>query len=122
MLRQLLVTSILLIGVRLHTQKAYASTTINYSSACKYFNSRGELQVSTTCQVNWGTLGVSGGARYIVTFPNGAEIEVYIYTNGEVETNGISSSVSYRNNNVVIKTIEGEVFIFKRGGQNRLGL
>ena len=80
---------------------------------CKYLAPNGEIQVSTICSVNFGTLGISGGARFIVTFPNNSQIVVYDYVNGKAETNGIPSDVSVAGGNVVVATNNGEIFIFK---------
>lgn len=92
---------------------AVASTTEDYSSPCKYFNSDGNLQASNTCNVNFGTLSVAGGARFIVTFPNGAEIVVILPVDGEAETNGIPSDIAIAGGNVVVATEQGEIFIFR---------
>lgn len=92
--------------------KAQASTTVNYSSSCKYIDPKGIIQINTTCQVNFGTLGVSGGARYIITFPNGAEVTVYISQDDSVEANGITSDAAIAGGNVVITTEQGEIFIY----------
>ncbi|MGV0025943.1 hypothetical protein [Phormidesmis priestleyi] len=110
MLYRLFVLSILL---SIFPTVTYASTTVNYPSPCKYFDKRGTLKASTTCQINFGTLGASGGARFIVTFPGRAEVVIYLYINGKVETNQISSKAAIAGGNIVIATEEGEIFIFK---------
>jgi hypothetical protein len=93
---------------------AQASTTMIYTSPCRYINTQGKVKASTKCNINFGTLSAAGGARYIVTFPNKAEIAVYIQTNGSATTNGIKSKVVMEGNNVVVTTKEGEMFIFKQ--------
>lgn len=92
---------------------ARASTTVDYTSSCKYFDAIGILQVDTTCRINTGSLGAGGGARYIVSFPNQTEVVVYIYQDGKAETNGIPSDIAIAGGNVVIATDEGEIFIFR---------
>jgi len=92
--------------------KAQASTTVNYLSSCKYIDSKGIIQVDSTCQVNFGMLGVSGGGRYIITFPNGTKVTVYISQDDSVEVNGINSDAAIAGGNVVITTEQGEIFIY----------
>ena len=114
MLRNLLAISIMSIfSIGFEPYVADASTTVDYSSPCKYLNTSGNLQSSTTCNVNFGILGVDGGTRFIVTFPNGAEIVVYDHLSGKAETNGIPSDVAVAGGNVVVATEEGEIFIFR---------
>lgn len=93
---------------------AQAGTTTTYISPCRYINTQGKVKASTKCNVNFGTLSAAGGARYIVTFPNKAEIAVYIQANGSATTNGIKSKVVMEGNNVVVTTKEGEIFTFKQ--------
>ena len=93
---------------------AQASTTVNYSSPCKYFDKSGTLRANATCKINFGTLSAQGGARFIVTFPNQAEVVIYIGTDGKVEANRIPSQAAMSGGNVVIATSEGEIFIFKQ--------
>ena len=95
---------------------AQASTTVNYSSPCKYFDKSGTLRAATTCQINFGTLSARGGARFIITFPDQAEVVIYISTDGKVEANRVPSQAAIAGGNVVIATNKGEIFIFK---QNR---
>ncbi len=95
---------------------AQASTTVNYPSPCKYFDKSGTLRAATTCKINFGTLSVRGGTRFIVTFPDRAEVVIYIGTDGKVEANRVPSKAAISGGNVVIATNEGEIFIFK---QNR---
>lgn len=103
---------IIALEVILNPQLANASTTVDYSSPCKYFDASGKLQFSGTCSVNFGTLGVQGGARFIVTFPNSAEVT--IYNDGqEAFANHASADVAVAGDNVVVATVEGEIFIFK---------
>jgi hypothetical protein len=106
--------SVLTLLFTLLPSAAYASTTIEYSSPCKYFNKAGTLKASTTCRVNYGTLSARGGARFIVTFPDRAKVTIYLYTDGKVETNQIPSQAAIAGGNVVIATEEGEIFIFKQ--------
>ena len=92
---------------------ANANTTVEYPSQCEYFNAEGTLQASTTCNVNFGIIGVDRGTRYILTFPDGAEVWIYDYVDGGTEANGIPSDMAVAGGNVVLATEEGEVFIFK---------
>jgi hypothetical protein len=94
-------------------QIANASTTADYKSPCKYFNAKGFLQANSTCNVKFTTLGVSGGARFIVYFPDGSVILVYDARDGKARTNDIPSDVAIAGGNVVVATEEGEIFIFK---------
>lgn len=103
---------IIALEVIFHPQLNNASTTVNYSSACKYFDASGKLRFTGTCRVNYGTLGVQGGARFIVAFPNGAEVTVY--DDGQkASANNISADVAVAGGNVVVATDEGEIFIFQ---------
>ncbi|MGF1522496.1 MAG: hypothetical protein ACFBSF_09295 [Leptolyngbyaceae cyanobacterium] len=86
---------------------------MDYSSPCEYFNAEGNLQASTTCNVNFGIIGVDRGTRFVLTFPDGAEVWIYDYVDGETEANGIPSEMAIAGGNVVLATEEGEVFIFK---------
>lgn len=92
-------------------QLVSASTTIDYSSPCKYFDVRGDLRFSGTCKVNYGTLGVQGGARFILTFPNGAEVTIYD-SRQQASVNNISADLAIAGGNVVVATDEGEIFYF----------
>lgn len=92
---------------------ANASTTVNYKSPCKYIDTTGRLRANQTCNVNFGTISAKGGARYIVTFPNGAEITIVQTADGQTTTNRIPSSLAIAGGNIVDATEEGEIFIFK---------
>lgn len=108
----ILPTIIVAFGVIFNSQFTNASTTVDYSSPCKYFNAQGKLKFSGTCQVNFGTLGVQGGARFIMTFPNGAEVIIYD-KNQIASANNIPADIAIAGGNIVVTTDEGEIFIFK---------
>ncbi|MEL6381052.1 MAG: hypothetical protein AAFQ89_00985 [Cyanobacteria bacterium J06626_18] len=97
----------------LGSRVANASTTVDYSSPCEYFNAEGTLQATTTCNVNFGIIGVDQGTRFILTFPDGAEVWIYDYVDGETQANGVPSDMAIAGDNVVLATEDGEVFIFK---------
>jgi hypothetical protein len=91
------------------------STSVTYSSPCHYFNTNGELQSSTTCSINFGIVGQTNQARFIVSFPDGvSEVTIFANANNPKATaNDIPSEVATGGGNIVVATVEGEVFIFK---------
>jgi hypothetical protein len=97
---------------------AYASTTIEYKSLCKYFNSKGVLKFKSTCKVNWGTLGVKCGERFILTFPNGSEVWIYSPIDGTSTANDIEAKISIEDKRILVKTKEKEIFIFNAPPEN----
>ncbi|MDJ0729601.1 MAG: hypothetical protein QNJ33_06360 [Crocosphaera sp.] len=109
-----LITSFISIGIILliHPLRTYGSTTVDYSSFCHYIDSKGQLSTSTTCQVNFGIVGVDRGLRFILTFPNGAEVWIYDLK-GKCTANNIPCKLMISGNNVAVITEEGEVFVFR---------
>lgn len=90
------------------------STSVEYPSPCHYIAPNGELKASETCNITYGLIGVTGNSRYIVSFPNKAEVVVIEYANGEATANEIKCEVAVAgNNNVVVATVQGEVFVFQ---------
>ncbi len=104
--------SAIFIGLRI--QGADAGDTVNYQSPCKYFDKSGSLKVSTTCRVVFKTLDIERATLFVVIFPDGAQITVYNRANGKAETNNILSDVAIAGRNVVVATVEDEIFIFNR--------
>jgi len=95
-----------------------ASTTADYRSSCKYFTANNILQADTTCNIKFTTLGVSGGARFILYFPDGSIVLVFAPQNGKARANNIPSQVAIAGGNVLVGTDEGEIFIFKTYTRN----
>ena len=92
---------------------ANASTTMEYESSCEYFDAKGK-QLSKTCIVNFGIIGVDRGLRYILMFPNKTEVWIYHYSeSGETKANGIPASIAFGKNKVVVVTEQDEIFIFE---------
>lgn len=93
------------------TQEAYSSTTTDTNSKCVYVDPKGDVRLSTACNVNFGILSVDGGARYILTFPNKTQVTIYETKEGST-VNGIHSEIAHGNGQIAAVTKKGEVFIF----------
>ena len=93
-----------------------ASTTLEYTAQCQYFNARQVLKYSGKCHANWGAVMLNlkeAYERYILTYPNSAEIVVYINSDGSVTVNDIPAiSLKSKKGFEKVITTEGEVFGF----------
>lgn len=105
-------TLIIALEVIFNSRLLSASTTIDYSSTCQYLDTLGKVRFTGTCKVNYGTLGIEGGIRFILAFPNGAEVIIYD-DKEKASANNISADVAVAGGNIVVATEEGEIFIFK---------
>lgn len=102
---------------------ASASTTIEYDAECKYFDAKKILKYSGNCHFNWG-VGMlpdpnnDSYERYIMTYPNGNEVWIYIYANGSATVNDIAAtSVKAKKGYRKVMTTQGEVFEFTKGAE-----
>ena len=102
---------------------AYASTTLEYDAECKYFDAQKVLKFSGTCHFNWG-VGMlpdpdnDSYERYIMSFPNGNEVWIYINANRSATVNDISAvSLKSKKGYRKVRTIQGEVFEFTKGSE-----
>ncbi len=103
--------------------QAVAGTTIEYEAHCNYVNAKNVLKYSGTCKANWGVGMFADNLsqtyqRYIITYPNGAEIVVFTYGNNEGVVNDIPAKLLAPKNGLErIKTVEGERFEFTKGSE-----
>ncbi len=105
------------LGFALLPQSALASTTVTYSAHCKYYNSAKQLRYSGKCEGNWGVVmhqdDDGSYQRYIMTYPNGSSIVVYIDSSGSAYVNDIPATpVKARKGYERLVTSQGEVFEF----------
>ncbi len=114
--------AIFLTTVGLIAQSAFASTTIEYPAHCKYYNSAKQLKYSGKCHGNWG-VGMnpddnSTYQRYILTYPNGSEVWIYINSNGSASVNNIPAiPIKARKGYEKVMTAQGEIFEFTEGSE-----
>lgn len=102
-----------------------ASTTLEYDGECKYFDAKKVLKYAGACHFNWG-VGMlpdpdnDSYERYIMTYPNGNEVWIYINANGTATVNDIAAtSLKTKNGFRKVKTTQGEVFEFTKGAEPR---
>ena len=100
---------------------ASASTTLEYDAQCKYSNAKKVLKYSGKCHFNWGVgmgVGDSTYQRYIMTYPNGNEVWIYINDDDYATVNDIPAvSLKARVGYEKVLTTEGEVFEFTKGSE-----
>jgi|26BtaG_2_1085354.scaffolds.fasta_scaffold48195_2 hypothetical protein len=122
-MKNILPAILLLTTTMLPISLASASTTIEYAAQCQYFNANKVLKYSGKCQGNWGVVAPTpedSYQRYILTYPNGNEIWIYINSDGSTTVNDIPAlSLKSRNGFEKVVTTEGEVFEFTKGGEKR---
>lgn len=100
-----------------------ASTTLEYDGECKYFDAKKVLKYAGACHFNWG-VGMlpdpdnDSYERYIMTYPNGNEVWIYINANGTASVNDITAvSLEAEKGYRKVMTTEGEVFEFTKGSE-----
>lgn len=97
-----------------------ASTTLEYSAECKYYDANQALKYSGPCKANWG-VGMNDGdgyQRYILTYPNGSEVWIYIDSEGDATVNDIAAiSLKAPQGFEKVMTTQGEVFEFTEGSE-----
>ena len=104
---------------------ASASTTLEYEGECKYFDAKKALKYSGNCHFNWGVGMLTDPnndsyERYIMTYPNGNEVWIYINADGSATVNDIAAtSVTAKDGYEKVKTIQGEAFEFTKGSKPR---
>lgn len=104
---------------------ASASTTLEYDAECKYFDAKKVLKYSGKCHFNWGVgmnpkpNGImSTYQRYIMTYPNGNKVWIFINDDGSATVNDIPGvSVKAKKDFEKIITNQGEVFEFTKGSE-----
>ncbi len=102
---------------------ASASTTLEYDGECTYFDAKAILKYSGDCRFNWG-VGMLPDPdnryyqRYIMTYPNGNDVWIYINADGSATVNDIvATSIESKEGYEKVKTIQGEIFEFTRGSE-----
>ncbi len=102
---------------------ASASTTLEYDGECKYSDAKKVSKYSGNCHFNWG-VGMlpdpdnDSYERYIMTYPNGNEVWIYINANGSASVNDIAAvSLEAEKGYRKVMTTEGEVFEFTKGSE-----
>ncbi len=102
-----------------------ASTTLEYDAKCQYADAKKVLKYAGNCHFNWGVGMLSDPdndsyERYIMTYPNGNEVWIYIYANGSATVNDIpAKSLTTKNGYRKVITTQGEVFEFTKGSEPR---
>ena len=84
---------------------------VRYSAPCRYITAEDIVAIDTSCEASFGTLGVSGGARYSAMFPSGSEIVIYVQVDGSASVNGIPAEVAFGGDKLAAVTKDGEIFI-----------
>lgn len=122
-MKNILPATLLLATTMLSVSLASASTTIEYAAQCQYFNANKVLKYSGKCHGNWGVVAPTPDEsyqRYILTYPNGNEMWIYINSDGSATVNDIPAvSLKARKGFEKVRTTEGEVFEFTKGGEKR---
>ena len=117
----ILSTVLLLSTAMMSFSIASASTTLEYDAQCKYSNAKKVLKYSGKCHFNWGVgmgVGDSTYQRYIMTYPNGNEVWIYINDDDSATVNDIPAvSLKARVGYEKVLTTEGEVFEFTKGSE-----
>ena len=122
MKNSIILVVLLLSSVLFSASIASASTTIEYEAECKYFDAKKILKYSGKCHFNWGVgmLPDDGSyERYIMTYPNGVEVWIYINADGSASVNDITAkSIKSKKGYKKVLTIQGEVFEFTKGSES----
>ncbi len=123
MMKSFLSAILMFVIAMLSLSVASASTTLEYDAKCQYTNAKTVLTYSGNCHFNWG-VGMlpdpdnDSYERYIMTFPNGNEVWIYIYANRSATVNDIAAeSVNTKKGYRKVKTIQGEIFEFTKGSE-----
>ena len=102
---------------------ASASTTLEYDGECNYSDAKKVSKYSGNCHFNWG-VGMlpdpdnASYERYIMTYPNGNEVWIYINANGSASVNDITAvSLEAEKGYRKVMTTEREVFEFTKGSE-----
>ena len=118
-------TTMLLLATLTSYSVASASTTIEYDAECKYFDAKQVLKYSGKCHGNWG-VGmnpqpngiISTYQRYIMTYPNGNEVWIFINDDDSATVNDIPAmALKAKLGYEKVKTTQGEVFEFTKGSE-----
>ena len=125
MMKRFLSATLMFVIAMLSFSLASASTTLEYDAKCQYVNAEKVLKYAGNCHFNWG-VGMlpdpnnDSYERYIMTFPNGNDVWIYIYANRSATVNDIAAeSVSTKKGYRKVKTIQGEIFEFTKGAEPR---
>lgn len=119
------ILSATLVLIMMPFSTASASTTLEYDAQCKYFDAKKVLKYSGKCHFNWAVGMVPKPndiiltyQRYIMTYPNGNEVWIYINDDDSATVNNIPavSSKAKKGFEKVI-TNQGEVFEFTKGSE-----
>lgn len=122
-MKNILSTTLVLIMMPFST--ASASTTLEYDAQCKYFDAKKVLKYSGKCHFNWGVGMVPKPndiiltyQRYIMTYPNGNEVWIYINDDDSATVNNIPAvSLKAKKGFEKVITNQGEVFEFTKGSE-----
>ena len=120
-----LFAAMLLLATLASYSVASASTTIEYDAECKYFNAKQVLKYSGKCHGNWGVgmnpqpNGImSTYQRYIMTYPNGNEVWIFINDDDSATVNDIpAKSLKSKKGFEKVITNQSEVFEFTKGSE-----
>ena len=114
MVKSILKISCAVAAIFLSGVSSMASTTVEYTTPCKYIAASGKTQFSGRCSANFGLIGADArGIRYILTFPNKKGLEIYVYNHHNLASvNGIPALFSARGSSLKVVTGENEQFFF----------
>ena len=120
-----LFAAMLLLATLTSYSVASASTTIEYDAECKYFDAKQVLKYSGKCHGNWGvgmnpkSNGImSTYQRYIMTYPNGNEVWIFINDDDSATVNDIPAmALKAKLGYEKVKTTQGEIFEFTKGSE-----
>ena len=121
MMKRFLSATLMFVIAMLSFSLASASTTLEYDAKCQYVNAEKVLKYAGNCHFNWGVGMLTDPdndsyERYIMTFPNGNEVWIYIYANRSATVNDIAAeSASTKKGYRKVITTQGEVFEFTKG-------
>ena len=108
-----IVSKSLLAFATLFVGSVLAATSIEYDGYCKYVDSAKKTKYSGKCNINFGIAGVMGdSARYILTFPNKTEVEIYLFKNNLAAVNKTPAKTSINGRQMTVLTGEDETFVF----------
>ena len=112
------IISAILITASLLSSSAFASTILEYEAQCKYTNANKVLKYSGKCHGNWGVVMQPNDTyyeRYIITYPNGSEVWIYINSDGSTTVNNIKAvTIKAKKGYEKVQTVEGEIFEFTK--------
>ena len=123
MMKRFLSATLMFVIAMLSFSLASASTTLEYDAKCQYVNAEKVLKYAGNCHFNWGVGMLTDPdndsyERYIMTFPNGNEVWIYIYANRSATVNDIAAeSASTKKGYRKVITTQGEVFEFTKGSE-----